>query len=249
LKQAWHALWEILLPPVCPLCAKAPPQEGMRLCTACLGGLAPLAKPHCTCCSLPFEAPETVGSTGHRCSQCARTKPPFEGITVYGPFDDTLRTLVHEFKYNSAVTLRPVLEELFLEGLEREFDATHKAGNFDAVIPVPCHRSTLFKRGFDLPALLSRRAAKHWGTKWEPEALIKTRKSEKMAGLGLKHRKTAVRGLYDTNGPVAEKICLVDDVVTSTATVRACARELKRAGAKEVWVAALARTPVAPMRG
>ena len=88
--RAWHALWEILLPPVCPLCAEAQPQAGARLCATCLGRLSPLAKPHCTLCSLPFESAETEGSEGHRCSQCMRHKPPFEQITVYGPFDDTL---------------------------------------------------------------------------------------------------------------------------------------------------------------
>ena len=116
MKRLWRALWEILLPPICPLCVKATPAENERLCPACLSELTPLAKPHCTVCSLPFDSDETQGSTGHRCSQCTRAAPPFQQIIVYGPFEATLRTLIHSFKYNRAVTLRATLEELFMEG-------------------------------------------------------------------------------------------------------------------------------------
>ena len=68
MKRAWRALWEILLPPICPLCLKAAPGENERLCPACLDELTPLEKPYCISCSLPFGGTKEQHITGHRCT-------------------------------------------------------------------------------------------------------------------------------------------------------------------------------------
>jgi predicted amidophosphoribosyltransferase len=96
--------------------------------------------------------------------------------------------------------------------------------------------------------MLARRAAEELKIPFRPRLLEKVRGGERMAGLGLRQRRVAVRGLYRARGKVSGPVLLVDDVVTTTHTLRASARALRGAGAEEVHVAALARTPIGPLR-
>ena len=123
-----------------------------------------------------------------------------------------------------------------------------EAPPFSCVVPVPCHPSGLRRRGFDLPALLARRASEELRVPFRPLLLEKVHGGVRMAGLGLRQRRVAVRGLYRARGEASGTVLLVDDVVTTTHTLRASARALRGAGAEAVCVAALARTPVTPLR-
>jgi predicted amidophosphoribosyltransferase len=144
-------------------------------------------------------------------------------------------------KYKKELVARGFLEELFIEACEERWGGGE---GFGAIIPVPCHGSTLAERGFSLPALLARRVAMRWKVGLALRALEKTRAGEKMAGLGLAQRRIAVRGLYRAEEKLEGRVLLVDDVLTSLSTVKACARACRKAGAKEVFVAAIARAEV-----
>ena len=235
------ALLDLFAPPLCPLCAEFPPSGHAGLCTDCHLAIKAVREPFCPVCALPFEGT----GPSHACSLCAKRPPPFVATRALGHFDGSLRQAIRQFKYHGNLALRNALLELFTTMCLSEWG---EKGAFDAVTPVPCHREDLVKRGFDLPALLSRKVAKSWGVPWRPDALIKTRPGVGMAGLTLKERTRAVAGLYRKGQRVSGRVLLVDDVITSTATVRAAARGLLRAGAVEVFVAALARTPTAPQR-
>lgn len=132
-----------------------------------------------------------------------------------------------------------------VEGLAREAWVRWWRGvSFDAVVPVPCHLSTLRRRGAGLPALLARAVAREAGAPWRPVALEKVRAVPELVGLDAKRRAAAVRGAYRPREPLDGVVLLVDDVVTSTATARACAEACREAGALGVCVLALARTPL-----
>jgi predicted amidophosphoribosyltransferase len=117
-------------------------------------------------------------------------------------------------------------------------------GNFGAVVPVPCHPTTLRRRGAGLPAQLARAVAREAGAPWRPTALEKARAVPELVGLDAEGRAAAVQGAYRPREPLAGTVLLVDDVATSTATARACAQACREAGALRVCVLALARTPL-----
>lgn len=233
------AVAELFAPQVCSLCREEKAADETGLCDACLSGIVPLGEPRCPVCALPFDG---VGPS-HPCSLCASRPPAFSASYARSTFDGPLKDAIHRMKYGGDFPLAKSLERLFLQGVGSAFGTNP---GFSAVVPVPCHPDTLKKRGFDLPALLARRAAKLFDAKWRPRALAKTRADARMAGISVKDRKRVAAGLYLHKEKVTGRVLLVDDVVTSTITVRAAARALKRAGADEIIVAALARTPAPP---
>lgn len=136
--------------------------------------------------------------------------------------------------------MRAAVEGLAREALVRFWSKV----TFGAVVPVPCHPSTLRRRGAALPALLARAAAREAGAPWRPTALEKARAVPELVGLDAQGRAAAVKGAYRPREPLGGAVLLVDDVATSTATARACAAACREAGAHRVWVLALARTPL-----
>jgi predicted amidophosphoribosyltransferase len=241
-----QGLAELFFPGSCVLCGgetAAAPCESVtasrHLCASCLENLHPLSGFCCPVCSLPF------AGTGipHPCPSCQKKSPPFLRAVAWGSFGGTLREAIHAVKYRRELVARGVLGDLFLEACEGEWG---RGEGFEAVVPVPCHKSALAERGFSLPAMLAERAASRWKVALNLRALEKTREGEKMAGLGLAQRRAAVRGLYRAREKLEGRVLLVDDVLTSLSTVKACALALRRAGAREVCVAALARAEVDP---
>ncbi len=239
---------ELLFPGSCVLCGEKGTPQGVGtsslaayLCPSCILSLLPLRPPHCTICSLPFEG---VGPS-HPCPACAATTPPFDLATSWGPYEGTLKRLILKLKYGGDLYARGALITLFIE---RCVEIWGEGSEFEMVISVPPSASALKARGFDLPAILARKVANHWNIPWSTSFLKRVGGAEKMAGLGLKERKKAVRGLYEVSGEVNGSILLVDDVVTSMETVKSCARLLKKGGAASVSVASLARTSLIPRK-
>lgn len=238
---ALSSVLDLFVPAVCPLCGEGEPETGSGFCPDCEAGIVYLKSPLCPVCSLPFEGE----GPSHPCSLCAKRPPAFSATVAAAVFDQTARKAVTDLKYGNNLTLINPLKELFWRALREGFGPEP---GFSMAVPVPCHRETLVGRGFDLPALLAKRAAKGYGIPWRPRLLVKTRAKVRMAGMRLKGRRQAVSGLYRASGKAYGRVLLVDDVVTSTSTIRAAARQLLKAGAEEVCVAALARTRMAPRR-
>lgn len=236
---AFRSLLDLFAPPVCPLCAEPLGEGGGGLCPTCFGGVRRLPDPSCPVCALPFEG---VGPS-HPCSLCLKKPPAFTETHAFGLFEGKLREAILRFKYGGNMALRSTLEGMALGVCH---SAWPEGGRFSAVAPVPCHPEVLRRRGFDLPALLARAVAAEWGIEWRPFALKKLDSKVRMAGLNLKSRRAAAAGLYAVEERVTGRVLLVDDVVTSTVTARAAARCLKRGGASEVAVVALARTGLSP---
>ncbi|MFU8855434.1 MAG: ComF family protein [Deferrisomatales bacterium] len=149
---------------------------------------------------------------------------------------ETLR----RWKFGGDPCLRRGMGDLAVEALHRFWPREH----FDAVVPVPCHAATLRRRGFDLPAFLSRGVAGAAGVPWRPLALQKAQAIPELVGLDVRQRVAAVRSAYRPRQGLEGSVLLVDDVVTSTVTARACARACQEAGAGQVRVLSLVRTPL-----
>ena len=234
-RVAARGLLHLFLPPLCPLCRQCAPPPGQPFCNACGAGLTPLEEPWCTLCAAPFAG----RGPSHLCPRCRRDPPPFEQARAWGSYGGPLAEAVQRFKYGGQLTLRRALEELAIDAWRRHYTG-HR---FSAVVPVPPHPETLRRRGCDLAALLARAVARSAGVPWRPRALRKEARTPDLVTLDARSRRAAVARAYAPAQALTGEVLLVDDVITTTATSRACAGACRTAGVAGVWVLALARTP------
>jgi ComF family protein len=113
----------------------------------------------------------------------------------------------------------------------------------DAVVPVPLHPRRLRARGFNPAALLARAVAQQIARPWHPTALVRHRDTPSQTGLDRRERRRNVRGAFRCASEPRRSVWLVDDVMTTGATLSECARMLRRAGTRRVVAVCVARTP------
>jgi ComF family protein len=166
---------------------------------------------------------------------------------AYGIYEDSMRAAIHALKYDrmhpAARRLGAMLAQaiLKLEGAPREM----------LVVPVPLHRSKLTQRGFNQARALAvyaigalKKSHPAWRLTLAPRTLMRQRATETQAGLSPRQRRQNMRGAFQVGDAQAVRgrdLLLIDDILTTGATARAASLALKRAGAKTVWVATLAR--------
>lgn len=169
------------------------------------------------------------------CGDCRLRPPPFESGRMYAPYEGIFRELILRYKYGGHVNLAR-----FLAGI---LPAPEKLKE-DAPVLVPVPEDPGRKREYSPARELCRFYARKHGIPMKWKILKKIRTTPPQAGLSFSGRLNNLSGAFrvDSKGIAGRTVILVDDVVTTGSTVRACARSLKRAGAK-VHVIALARTP------
>jgi predicted amidophosphoribosyltransferase len=233
-------LLHLLLPPLCPLCRENVLQPARPFCTTCASCLTAAEEPWCPTCGLPY----TGRGPSHLCPRCLHDPPPFEQVRVWGVYAGGLADAVQRFKYAGQLSMRRALEQLAVEALVRHYGVPPVS----AVVPVPPHPSTARRRGCDLAALLARAVARAAGLPIRLRALRKVARTPDLVTLDAAQRRRAVAEAYGPRERLSGGVLLVDDVVTTTATARACATACLAAGADYVRVLALARTTSEPKR-
>lgn len=233
-----QALWSALWPPRCLLCAELLTGEERGFCPPCLATLAPVAEPICRVCGrelLKGSAPEDLV-----CGFCRRDPPAFDRARAFGRYQGMLAESIRALKFHSVRKLAPGLAAFMLAA------DTALVGELalDAVIPVPLHPARIRQRGFNQAVDLARPLARRRRLPLLFSTLVRTRDTAPQYGLTFEQRRRNIRGAFAVPRPaeVAEKrLLLVDDVLTTGATIGECARVLKKAGAAEVVVLTLAR--------
>lgn len=237
---AWKlpaALLNLVFPDECRVCA-SPLKEfsAVPVCAHCLAAPKPLlAEYFCADCGTPFMNAAPLDDDG-RCGLCRRGLNGFDRVYSFGEYDGTLRRLIHLFKYSGFKPLAAPFGRLLLTVLPRE-------QRFDMVVPMPLHWRRAWDRGFNQAELLARLVSKRIGAPMV-NALRRTHATRIQAGLTNSQRRENVAGVFAarTGKPVlGMHVLLIDDVLTTGATVSAAALELKRAGATRVTILTLAR--------
>ena len=235
LSQTLAPLIDLAFPPRCPLCG-----EGLLtqtgLCAACWNELVIPGDPSCRLCQRPF--PDGLAE-GAICAPCLAEAPRHDGIAAGTLYNDASRRLVLSFKRGRRIALAPLMARLMAARMT-------SADSGWLLVPVPLHRWRLWRRGFNQAALLASEIARIKGMTLEVDALLRTKATPTLGGLGSKARARALAGAISVNPRRAGRlkgasIVLVDDVLTSGATSGACVRALKRAGAQRVAIACFAR--------
>ena len=229
-----HIVLDALLPPRCLACTEAVDVPG-RLCAACWADVDFITAPHCATCGLPFAFDEGAEAV---CGACAAETPAFDRARAVLRYNGVARSLVLGFKYGDRTHAAPSFAGWIGRGGGALVD------HAEVVTPVPLHRWRLFSRRYNQSALLAREIAHAGGLDFAPDLLRRTRHTPSQGGLNRRQRLLNVRGAFTLRrgrSVAGRRVLLIDDVMTTGATVNACAKALKRAGAETVDVLTLAR--------
>ncbi len=223
-----RAAASLLFPSLCLACGVSPVDEIRTggVCENCWEAL-PDPEPGCLRCDDPLPALDA-----EVCGRCIIDPPPFRRLRSAAPYRVSARDVLIAFKFRGAGFLAP--------HLARRMWVLHGEERFDEVVPVPATAFSRLRR--DHPAeLLAHSVAASVGAPFSPRRLAKVRATRRQSGLPARLRAGNVRGAFVARGPVPPRILLVDDVATSGATARECARALLAAGARDVDVWCFAR--------
>ena len=227
-----------LIPPQCLAC-HASVGEASGLCTSCWTKLTFIEAPFCPRLGTPFPydpGPDAV-------SAAALADPPqWDQARAALVFDETRRALAHALKYRDRHEAAIVMARLMLRA---GGDLLRAA---DAVIPVPLHRLRLWRRRYNQSAILARHICCAADKRFAPHLLERRRRTDAQTGLDLEQRQRNVRNAFavpERHRPdvAGRSFLLIDDVRTTGATLEACTRALKEAGAGKVDVLTFALVP------
>lgn len=244
MRRGGRAVLNFAYPPLCAAC-RTPVSEPHALCANCWQTIAFLDGPVCAVCGLPFELDPGADTT---CGSCHADPPPFDKARSVMRYDDASRKPLLAFKRADRLDL--VLP--FARWLERAGRAIIEEA--DIIVPVPLHWTRLWQRRYNQSALLAKRISRGSGKPLQAFALTRIRATPSQGEMvSAKARRRNVRGVFRVEPKYREALAgntvlLVDDVLTTGATVAACARTLKRSGAARVLVLTLARV-VRPLPG
>jgi ComF family protein len=232
-----------LYPPRCAVCGDRFGLEAeRRVCERCLARVERIPEPICAICGAPMASATLVED---RCAQCLDRRPHFaraRAIARYRPSAESdrrsLPSLIRRHKYGLDQSLQKALAEFLGDELP------YSSADCDVVIPVPLHQRRLWWRGFNQAALLAMTISRRLAKPIELDALMRSRMTTPQTSQDHDARRRNVRRAFSVSRPArirGRRVLLIDDVMTTGATVDECARVLVAAGAARVDVLTLAR--------
>ncbi|MBI5114697.1 MAG: ComF family protein [Rhodovulum sp.] len=242
LGSALRLALDVALPPLCPSC-REPLGDGVGLCASCWSKLSLIEPPYCARLGIPFSYDPGPGLLS---MEAIAAPPAYDRARAAARYDDVARALVLTFKFGDRLDLASMMGRWMARaGRELLADA-------DALLPVPLHWRRLWARRFNQAAALAGAISDISGVPVLHGGIKRVRATPQQVGLSKAERADNVQGAFrvlpEEKALIAGKrLVLIDDVLTSGATVDTCARALLRVGAAHVDVLVFARV-VAPHR-
>lgn len=220
-----------IYPPYCLLCSR-PSGSGCELCTDCMRDL-PWNRHACPRCALPMP----VESGTQLCGQCLKSPPPWKSAAsplIYGwPLDQ----LLQGFKFNGDLAAGQVMAELLAE-----FLAAAPGVKPEVLVPVPLHRARLRQRGFNQALELARTVSRRLHLRLDNRICTRRKHTAVQSKLDARERQRNLRDAFEIRGTImGARVAILDDVITTGATVAALSHALHEAGAESITVWSLAR--------
>jgi ComF family protein len=238
LKSAAQNLIGLVFPARCSICeAPLDPRRSSPLCPEHAREILLIEPPACSKCGRKLFG-ESVEAL--ICAECRSGRIHYDaGYSAY-LFDGPLRELIHLFKYRKRRYLGSFLGGLLLDYLRHRADFT----GYEIILPVPLHWWGYCRRGFNQAMDLAKPLSRHFRIPIMKRTLKRVRYTRRQVGLSRVERRANINNAFKVTRPckVAEKkVLLIDDVITSGATLNECARVLKQAGASMITVLTLAQ--------
>ena len=235
---------DIALPTLCVSCRE--PVEGEGVCAQCWSKLSFIEPPYCPRLGIPFvydPGPDMLSM------EAIASPPAYQRARAAVRYDEVARTLVQALKYHDRTDLAPAMGRWMARAGRELLDGA------DMLIPVPLHWRRAWHRRFNQSGALGRAIERQAGVALRGDVLRRVRPTEQQVGLSRAQRESNVQGAFEVSADAKSQIAgrrlvLVDDVLTSGATLDACARALLRAKAGQVDVLVFARVvdgPKAPI--
>ena len=241
MRQAAEALVSLLFPAPCRICqATLLTASRIPICRECLDTLRPLTFPVCECCGRPLVS-ALAGQVPHPlCGLCRRGIYNFDLARSYAPYDAAMVRAISLLKYYAVTPLG----DWFAARLAEIVAGQPELWVADVVVPVPLHATRLRERGYNQADLIARPLARRLRLPFRSYLLVRTKPRPAKLRLSRHERWDTVRGAYAIRERArVDKlhVLLVDDVFTTGATLDACAKTLRQAGAARVAGLTVAR--------
>lgn len=228
----YHLIWTAIdwvYPPACGGCEK----PGVRWCSDCQ---AQVTSPDAHLCPL-CGRPQPDGSI---CPACHQANPGCKDIRSWAIFQGPVREAIHRLKYRGDIGLSETFTTKLVELL------VELGWNVDIVTAVPLSRQRLKQRGYNQAGLLGWPLAKALRVSFASQAIVRTRNTVSQVGLSIRERQQNVSGAFRADPLLVrgKNVLIIDDVLTTGATMQACARSFVEAGASSVHGMTLAKAPL-----
>lgn len=236
-RRALKGAVDLLFPPLCIACRAYVSDPG-ALCSECWQKIQFLDGAMCECCGLPFEfdpGPQTL------CATCHASPPAFDKARAVMRYGEHSRGPILALKHADRLDLAPGFGRWLARGGQALIESA------DVIVPVPLHARRLWLRRYNQSAELARALGRLADKPVNFEVLLRARHTPSQGAMpSARARRRNMRGAFRVSNGHKSAIAgrntlLVDDVLTTGATVDACARTLKKAGAATVFVLTLAR--------
>ncbi|QOD38454.1 ComF family protein [Candidatus Wolbachia massiliensis] len=222
----------LIFPNVCVSC-ECIIDKGYDLCSECSKKINFLTEHYCNVCG------SVISNNIYTCGKCIINLPPFKVLRSVFAYDEHSKNMIINFKFFDNLNYVKIYAKWMYQVNQDIFQ------DAEVIIPIPLHKMRLFKRKYNQAALLAKELSKLSNLPYIPLAIKRSRNTTPQASLSPKQREKNLKKAFKTSNKEVIKnkiVILVDDVVTTGATVRSCSQEILNSGAREVRVLSLART-------
>jgi len=221
-----NSFLDFIYPPHCLVCGRYLSEKERDVCEGCWNNLGTIPDPFCPVCR------SFLHKTEIRCSICSEDLNLLY-VKSLGVFDDFYKELIHRFKYKGKLSLGKNLSRK----LAKEIEKDQRFSGFDLLIPVPLHPARKRERGSNQSEIIGGIISGELNVPFSIDVLKRVKNTKDQTKLNEEQRKENVKDAFEVSfsGSVKDKkIILVDDVITTGATLNECARILKNNGAKKI---------------
>jgi ComF family protein len=241
LRSALDAVASVFFPAPCRVCgATLTSASRIPICQRCLDSFVRVPTPLCLCCGRPFVSPVAADAIQPLCRLCRGKQYAFERTRTFAIYDDAIGSAIQLLKYDQVTRLGDWFAARLADVVAAEGDNFH----VDVVVPVPLHPLRLRERGYNQAEIIARPLARRLKLDLGAYLLMRTKPRPVQFLLTRRQRWESVRGAYATREGVRVdklRVLLVDDVMTTGATLDSCSRALLKAGAAAVIGLTVAR--------